>query len=138
MAMCAPPVPSYSPPNQDYVPTKFRLASAAAVPSATMQVQSVQDVLAVQEQMLGYAGLEAREAARGSMWKGRAQEELQRQEREIEEEARHLQEQQAKHDEVMRRMREKSAQAAEQRRAEPAEERAHDKYTSWLAATNNS
>ena len=48
MAMCAPPVSSYSPPNQDYVPTKFRLASVAAVLSATMQVQSAQDVLAVQ------------------------------------------------------------------------------------------
>ena len=79
MAMCAPPVSSYSPPNQDYVPTKFRLASVGAVPSATMQVQAAQDVLAVQEQMLGYAGHEARQAAR----KARAQEELQRQEQEI-------------------------------------------------------
>ena len=55
-----------------------------------------------------------------------AQEELQRQEREIHEEARHLQEQQVKHDDVMRRMREKSAQAAEQRRVEHAEERVQE------------
>ena len=55
-----------------------------------------------------------------------AQEELQRQEREIQEEARHLQEQQVKHEDVMRRMREKSAQAAEQRRVEHAEERAQE------------
>ena len=120
MAMCAPPVASYSPPNEDYIPTKFRMASVVAAPSAAMQMQSVQDVLAVQEQMMGYAGQGSREAAR----KVRAQEELQRQEREIEEEARHLQEQQEKHDEVMRKMREKSAQSAEKRRVEHAEERA--------------
>ena len=76
-------------------------------PSATMrmQAQSVQDVLAVQEQMLGYAGQGSREAAR----KVRAQEEMQRQEREIQEEAEHLQEQQTRHEEVMRKMRERSA-----------------------------
>ena len=122
MAMCAPPVASYSLPNQDYVPTKFRLASVVAAPSATMQVQSVQDVLAIQEQMLGYAGQGLREAAR----KVRAQEEMQRQELEIQEEAEHLQEQQARHEEVMRKMRARSAQAAEQRRAEHAEERVQE------------
>ena len=133
MAMCAPPVESYSLPNQDYVPTKFRLASVAAVPSASMQVQAVQDVLVVQEQMPGYAGQDAREAAR----KVRAQEELQRQDREIQEEAMHLQEQQAKHEEVMRKMREKSAQAAEQRRAEHAEERVQEELRAaqWEASS---
>ena len=83
--------------------------------------------------MLGYAGQDAREAAR----KVRAQDELQRQDREIQEETKHLQEQQAKHEEVMRKMREKSAQAAEQRRAEHAEERMQEELRAaqWEASS---
>ena len=77
MVMCVPPVESYSPPNQDYVPVKFRLASAAVAPSATMQVQAVQNVLAVQDQMLGWAGHDGRlkakeEEGRESARKARA------------------------------------------------------------------
>ena len=144
MAMCVPPVTSYSPPNQDYVPVKFRLASAAVAPSATMQVQAVQDVLAVQEQMLGWVGHEGRlraqeEEDRESARKARDQEQLQTQDKEMQEEARHLQELTKKHEEVMRRMpvREKSSQAAEQRRADHAEERIQEELreAQWQASS---
>ena len=110
---------------------KFRLASAV-VPSATMQVKSAQDVLAVQEQVPGWAGHEGRESTR----KARAQEQMQAQDLEIQEEAMHLQDLTEKHEEVMRRMREKASQAAEQRRADHAEERAHEELRAaqWQAS----
>ena len=88
MAMCILPMESYSLPNQDYVPVKFQLASVMGVPSVMMQAKAAQDVLAVQEQMLGWAGHEGRDVAR----KSRAQEHMQAQELEIQEEKRHLQE----------------------------------------------
>ena len=46
------------------MPVKFRMASEAAAPSATRQVQAVHDVLAVQDQMLGWAGHEGMVRAR--------------------------------------------------------------------------